>query len=78
MRLRRRQFQQLAAGVSRDVIDKLSKGVSTALAEPKLKARILDLGGVPMPMTPAEFGRFLAAETEKWAKVVPAADNKPG
>ena len=53
-------------------------GVNTALADPKLKARILDLGGVPMPMTPAEFGRFLAAETEKWAKVIRAANIKPG
>ena len=66
------------AGTPREIVDKLNKGVTAALADPKIKARILDLGGVPMPMTPAEFGRFLAAETEKWAKVIRAADIKPG
>jgi tripartite-type tricarboxylate transporter receptor subunit TctC len=66
------------AGASREIVDKLNAGVTTALADPKLKARILDLGGVPMPMTPAEFGRFLAAETEKWGKVIQAANIKPG
>jgi tripartite-type tricarboxylate transporter receptor subunit TctC len=66
------------AGTPRDVVDKLNKGVTAALADPKIKTRILDLGGVPMPMTPAEFGRFLATETEKWAKVIRAADIKPG
>jgi tripartite-type tricarboxylate transporter receptor subunit TctC len=66
------------AGVSREIVDRLNTGVTTALADPKLKARILDLGGVPMPMTPAEFGLFLAAETEKWGKVIQAANIKPG
>jgi tripartite-type tricarboxylate transporter receptor subunit TctC len=65
------------AGTPREIVDKLNAGVNTALADPKLKARILDLGGVPMPMTPAEFGTFLAAETEKWAKVIRAANIKP-
>ena len=54
------------AAVSREIVDKLSAGVTTALADPKLKASIVDLGGVPMPMTPAEFGLLVAAETEKW------------
>ncbi len=66
------------AGTSREIVGKLNTAVNTALADPKLKARILDLGGVPMPMTPAEFGLFLAAETEKWAKVIRAANIKPG
>ena len=44
------------AGTPREIVDKLNKGVTAALADPKLKARIIDLGGVPMPMTPAEFG----------------------
>jgi tripartite-type tricarboxylate transporter receptor subunit TctC len=66
------------AGVSHAFVDKLNAGVATALADPKLVARIIDLGGVPMPMTPAEFGRFLAAETEKWRKVIQAANIKPG
>jgi tripartite-type tricarboxylate transporter receptor subunit TctC len=63
--------------VSREIVDKLNKGVNAALADPKLKARIADLGGVPMPMTPAEFGLLLAAETEKWGKVIRAANIKP-
>jgi hypothetical protein len=40
------------------------------LVDPKMKARLADLGGVALPMTHAEFGNFLANETEKWAKVV--------
>src|SRR5476649_1054461 len=60
------------------IVDRLNKAVGAALADPRLKARIVELGGVPMPMTPAEFGLFLAAETEKWAKVIRAANIKPG
>jgi len=60
------------------IVDRPNKAVGAALADPRLKARIVELGGVPMPMTPAEFGLFLAAETEKWAKVIRAANIKPG
>ncbi|MGE5148776.1 MAG: Bug family tripartite tricarboxylate transporter substrate binding protein [Rhodospirillaceae bacterium] len=65
------------ANTPREVIDKLNKGVGTALADAKLKAKILDLGGVPMPMTPPEFGKLLAEETDKWSKVIRAANVKP-
>jgi tripartite-type tricarboxylate transporter receptor subunit TctC len=65
------------AGTRREIVDKLNTCVTAALADPKLKARIVDLGGVPMPMTPAEFGHLLAAETEKWGKVIRAANIKP-
>jgi tripartite-type tricarboxylate transporter receptor subunit TctC len=65
------------AGTPAAVIDKLNKGVGNALADAKLEARILDLGGVPMPMTPAEFGTLLAEETAKWGKVIRAANIKP-
>jgi tripartite-type tricarboxylate transporter receptor subunit TctC len=41
-----------------------------------MKARLADLGGVPMPMTPAEFGKFIVDETEKWGKVIRAANIK--
>jgi tripartite-type tricarboxylate transporter receptor subunit TctC len=58
------------AGTPREIVDKLNKGVGMALADPKIRARIVDLGGVPMPMTPADFGKLIATETEKWAKVV--------
>ncbi len=53
-----------------EVIDKLNSTINAGLADPQIKAKLKDLGGEPMPMTPAEFGKFLAEETEKWAKVV--------
>jgi tripartite-type tricarboxylate transporter receptor subunit TctC len=52
----------------------LNKSVNAALANPKIQARLVDLGGIPMPMSPAEFGKLVADETEKWAKVVKAAN----
>jgi tripartite-type tricarboxylate transporter receptor subunit TctC len=60
-----------------DVIDKLNKEINAALAEAKIKERLADLGGLPMPMTPAQFGKLIADETEKWAKVIRAANIKP-
>jgi tripartite-type tricarboxylate transporter receptor subunit TctC len=48
-----------------------------ALADPKMKARLADLGAVAMPMTPADFGKFIAEETNKWGKVVKLAGIKP-
>ena len=66
------------AATPREIIGKLNKAVGVALANPALQAKIVDMGGVPMPMTPAEFGKFLAEETEKWAKVIRAANMKPG
>ena len=65
------------ANTPRDVIDKLNKGVGKALADATLKAKIIDLGGVPMTLTPPEFNAFLAEETEKWGKVIRAANIKP-
>jgi tripartite-type tricarboxylate transporter receptor subunit TctC len=47
------------------------------LADPKLKTRFAELGGEPMPMTPVEFGKLVVVETEKWAKVIRAANIKP-
>jgi hypothetical protein len=46
------------------------------LAEPNMKAHLTDLGDVPMPMSPTEFGKFIADETERWAKVIRAANIK--
>jgi tripartite-type tricarboxylate transporter receptor subunit TctC len=66
------------AGTPRAIVERLNKAVGVALADPKLAARIVELGGVPMPMTPAEFGTFLATETEKWGKVITAANIRPG
>ena len=58
------------AGTPREVVLRLNAEVNAALADPKMKARLEDLGGILMPGTVAEFGAFLRAETEKWAKVV--------
>jgi tripartite-type tricarboxylate transporter receptor subunit TctC len=60
-----------------EIVDKLNKEINAGLADPKMKARIADLSSVPLPMTPAEFGKFIAAETEKWGKVVKLAGIKP-
>jgi tripartite-type tricarboxylate transporter receptor subunit TctC len=57
-------------GTPTEAVDVLNKAVTAALADPKMKARIAELGGTPMPMTPAEFGKLVSDETEKWAKVV--------
>jgi tripartite-type tricarboxylate transporter receptor subunit TctC len=56
------------------VIDTLNKGINAALADPQLRARLADLGSIPLPMTSVEFGKLIAEETEKWAKVILAAN----
>jgi tripartite-type tricarboxylate transporter receptor subunit TctC len=60
-----------------EIIDKLNREINAGLADPKIKERLADLGGAPMPMTPAEFGKLIADETEKWARVIRAANIKP-
>jgi len=55
------------------VIEILNKAFTTALSDPNIQKRIAELGGVPMPMTPKEFGKLLTDETEKWAQVVRSA-----
>jgi tripartite-type tricarboxylate transporter receptor subunit TctC len=60
-----------------DIVDKLNREFNAGLADPKIKARLADLGGEPMPMTPPDFGKFIVDETEKWAKVVKFAGLKP-
>jgi tripartite-type tricarboxylate transporter receptor subunit TctC len=60
-------------GTPAEAIEVLSNAVAAALADPKMQARLAELGGVPMPMSPAEFGKLLADETEKWGAVVKAA-----
>jgi tripartite-type tricarboxylate transporter receptor subunit TctC len=51
-------------------IEKLNKEFNAGLADPKIKARLADLDGTELPGSPADFGKLIAAETEKWAKVV--------
>jgi tripartite-type tricarboxylate transporter receptor subunit TctC len=53
-----------------EVIEKLNKETNAGLADPKLKARFADLGGTVLPGTPADSGKLIADETEKWGKVV--------
>lgn len=58
------------------IIDRLSKEVRAALADPTIQARMAELGGAPMPMGPGEFGKLIADDTAKWAKVIRAANIK--
>jgi tripartite-type tricarboxylate transporter receptor subunit TctC len=60
-----------------EIVAKLNKEINAGLADPAIKARIADLGSVPMPMTAADFAKFIVAETEKWDKVVKFAGIKP-
>src|ERR1700719_30912 len=60
-----------------EIIGTLNKELNAVLADPKIKERLADLGFIPMPMTPAEFGKLIADETEKWGKVIRAANIKP-
>src|SRR5215472_3777295 len=59
------------------IIDRLNKEVAGALADPQLIARIEKLGGTPLVLSPAAFGKVLADETEKWGKVIRTANIKP-
>jgi len=63
-------------GTPTEIIEKLNKEIAAGVADPNLKARLLTVGVVPKAMTPTEFGKFLADETGKWAKVIKFADIK--
>jgi tripartite-type tricarboxylate transporter receptor subunit TctC len=65
-------------GTPADVIKKLNKEVNAALADPKIKARLGDLGVAVLPGSPADFGKLIADETEKWAKIVRTANIRMG
>ncbi|MGJ4896619.1 Bug family tripartite tricarboxylate transporter substrate binding protein [Bradyrhizobium oligotrophicum] len=60
----------------KEIVEKLNKQVNTILAEPEIKARLVDLGGEPLIQSPEQFGAQIAAETEKWKKVVEFAGLK--
>src|SRR5215471_18895924 len=62
--------------VPAEIIDRLNREINAALAEPRIKARLADLGTVPLPMASTDFGKLLAEETEKWGKVIRAANIK--
>jgi tripartite-type tricarboxylate transporter receptor subunit TctC len=59
------------------IVDKLNNEINVALADPKMKSRLVGLGLQPMSLTSAEFGKFIADQTDKWAKVIRAANIKP-
>ena len=59
-----------------EIIQRLNKEISTVVTDPKLKTRLLSLGIEPKAMTPAEFGKFIAADVGKWAKVITFAGIK--
>ena len=60
-----------------DIVEKLNKEINAGLADPKLRARLADLGGTVIGGSPADFGKLIADETEKWGKVIRAANIKP-
>jgi tripartite-type tricarboxylate transporter receptor subunit TctC len=64
-------------GTPTEIISKLNDAINAGLADPKIKAQLLALGDQPLPMTPGEFGKLIASETEKWAKVIKYANIKP-
>jgi tripartite-type tricarboxylate transporter receptor subunit TctC len=61
-------------GVARDapteIVDKLNKEINAALGDPRMKARLADMGGTALAGSPADFGKLIVEETEKWGKVV--------
>jgi tripartite-type tricarboxylate transporter receptor subunit TctC len=65
-----------AKGTPPEIIEKLNAVVNAALADPAMRKRLADLGGIMMPGTPADFGKFTASETDKWAKVIHEANIK--
>jgi tripartite-type tricarboxylate transporter receptor subunit TctC len=64
-------------GTPADIIEMLNREVVVGLADPGVKGRVIGLGGIPLPASPAEFGKLVADETEKWGKVVKLSGAKP-
>jgi tripartite-type tricarboxylate transporter receptor subunit TctC len=59
-----------------EIVDRLNREINSALADPNMKTRLAELGGTLLPGSPADFGKLIADETEKWAKVVRASGTK--
>jgi len=67
----------LPKNTTAEIAESLNKAINVGLADPQFKAHLISLGGVPAPMSVAEFSSFIAAETKKWAKVIKFAGIKP-
>ena len=74
--MRRREFIK-PKNTPTEIIDKLNKEINAGLANPKIKARFAELGATAIPGSPADFEKLIADETEKWGKVIRAANIKP-
>jgi tripartite-type tricarboxylate transporter receptor subunit TctC len=64
------------SGTPPELVGKLNREINAGLASPGIKARLADLGGTPLVGSPADFGKLIADETEKWGKVIRAANIK--
>ena len=60
-----------------EIVENLNKEINAGLADPRIKVRLAELGGEPLPMSPGAFGKFIVDETEKGAKVIRSANIKP-
>jgi tripartite-type tricarboxylate transporter receptor subunit TctC len=65
------------ANTPAEIVDKLNREINAGLVDPEFKKRLNDQGGIPAPMVPIEFSKFIADETEKWGKVIKFANIKP-
>jgi tripartite-type tricarboxylate transporter receptor subunit TctC len=63
-------------GTPAEVIEGLNREINAGLADPTIKARLADMGGMPLPSSPADFGKLISDETEKWSKVIQEAGIK--
>ena len=65
-------------GTPPDVIDKLNRAITACLTDPNVMAKFANVGSVPKTMTPVEFGKFIVEDTEKWRKIIRAANIRVG
>jgi tripartite-type tricarboxylate transporter receptor subunit TctC len=65
------------ANMPADIVERLNKEINAGFADASMKAKLADTGGMPLPGSPADFGRLMVAETEKWAKVIKSSAGKP-